>query len=139
VPLLEQVLEKYPQQVKVAFKNFPLSNHKYAMNAAKAALAAGSRGKFWEVHDLLFKNYNSLDDQKIRDIALGSGLDQTEFDLKMTDPAIQGKINRDIWDGRQAGVRSTPTVYINGRLLKNRSLQGFQAIIDAELQKMNKK
>ena len=139
MPLLEQVLEKYPDDVKIVFKNFPLRNHKFAMTAATAALAAESQGKFWEFHDLLFKNYNNLDDQKIREIALELGLDQTEFEKKMKDPKITEMIRQDVREGVQAGVRGTPTIFINGRRLEDRSLRGFQAVIDGELQKLGKK
>jgi protein-disulfide isomerase len=139
VPLLEQVLEKYPDDVKIVFKNFPLGNHKFAMKAATAALAAESQGKFWEFHDLLFKNYNKLNDQKIREIALELGLDQTEFEKKMKDPKITAMIRQDVREGAQAGVRGTPTIFINGRRLKDRSLKGFQSAIDKELQKLGKK
>jgi protein-disulfide isomerase len=139
VPVLEQVLEKYPDDVKIVFKNFPLRNHKFALKAATAALAAKSQGKFWEFHDLLFKNYNKLNDQKIHEIALGLGLDQTEFEKKMKDPGIKAMIRQDLRDAAQAGVRATPTVFINGRRLKNRTLQGFQAAVDKELQKLGKK
>jgi protein-disulfide isomerase len=139
VPVLEQVLEKYPNDVKIVFKNFPLRNHKFAMEAATAALAAGSQGKFWEFHDLLFKNYNQLNDQKIREIALELALDQAEFEKKMKDPKIRAMIRQDVRDGAQAGVRATPTVFVNGRRLKDRSLTGFQAIIDKELHKLGKK
>jgi protein-disulfide isomerase len=138
VPLLEQVLEKYPDDVKIVFKNFPLRNHKFAMKAATAALAAESQGKFWEFHDLLFKNYNKLNDQKISEIALELRLNQTKFNTKMKDPMITAMIRQDVREGAQAGVRGTPTVFINGRLLKKRSLQGFQAAIDKELQKLRK-
>ncbi len=139
MPLLEQVLEKYPDDVKIVFKNFPLRNHKFALKAATAALAAESQGKFWEFHDLLFKNYNKLNDQKISEIALELGLDQTEFEKKMKDPKITAMIRRDVRDGAQAGVRGTPTIFINGRRLNDRSLEGFQATIDTELQKLGKK
>ncbi len=139
MPVLEQVLEKYPDDVKIVFKNFPLRNHKFALKAATAALAAKSQGKFWEFHDLLFKNYNKLNDQKIHEIALELGLDQTEFEKKMKDPRIKAMIRQDLRDGAQAGVRATPTVFINGRRLKNRTLQGFQAAVDKELQKLGKK
>jgi protein-disulfide isomerase len=139
VPLLEQVLEKYPDDVKIVFKNFPLRNHRFAMQAATAALAAESQGKFWEFHDLLFKNYNKLNDQKIREIARELGLDQTEFEKKMKDPKIAEMIRQDVREGVQAGVRGTPTIFINGRRLKDRSLKGFQAAIDRELQKLGKK
>ena len=139
MPVLEQVLEKYSDDVKIVFKNFPLRNHKFALKAATAALAAKSQGKFWEFHDLLFKNYNKLNDQKIHEIALELGLDQTEFEKKMKDPRIKAMIRQDLRDGAQAGVRATPTVFINGRRLKNRTLQGFQAAVDKELQKLGKK
>jgi protein-disulfide isomerase len=139
VPVLEQVLEKYPDDVKIVFKNFPLRNHKFAMKASTAALAAESQGKFWEFHDLLFKNYNKLNDQKINEIAIGLGLDQTEFQKKIKDPNIAAMIRQDVQEGVQAGVRGTPTIFINGRRLNDGSLKGFQAAIDKELQKLSKK
>ncbi len=139
MPLLEQVLEKYPEEVKIVFKNFPLNSHKFAKKAATAALAASSQGKFWEFHDLLFKNYNRLNDRKIRDIALELGLDMVKFDKKMKDPLIQERISQDLWDGNRADVRGTPTVFVNGKRLRDRTLPGFQKIIDRELQKQGKK
>jgi protein-disulfide isomerase len=108
------------------------------VKAAAAALAAGSQGKFWEFHDLLFENYNRINDQKIQDIALSLNLDQVEFEKKMNDPEIQQKIGQDVMDGRQAGVNSTPSVFINGRLLRNRTLSGFEEVIDKELEKLKK-
>ncbi len=139
MPVLEQVLEKYPEEVKIVFKNFPLKNHKFAKKAATAALAAGSQGKFWEFHDLLFKNYNRLNDKKIRDIALELGLDMVKFDKKTKDPLIQERISRDLRDGNRADVRGTPTVFINGKRLRDRTLPGFQKVIDRELQKQGRK
>jgi protein-disulfide isomerase len=139
VPVLGQVLEKYPRDVKVVFKNFPLSSHSFALQAAAAALAAGIQGKFWEFHDRLFENYNHLNDQVIRGIALSLNLDMVEFEKNVKDPEIQKRIRQDIIDGRQAGVNSTPTVFINGKLLKNRSFAGFQAAIEKELQSLGNK
>lgn len=139
MPVLEQVLEKYPEEVKIVYKNFPLNNHKFAKKAATAALAAESQGKFWEFHDLLFKNYNRLNDKKIRDIAIELSLDMVKFDEKTKDPLIQERISRDLRDGNRADVRGTPTVFINGKRLRDRTLPGFQKIIDRELQKQGKK
>ena len=139
MPVLEQVLEKYPQDVKVVFKNFPLQNHKFAMKAAVAALAAESQGKFWEFHDLLFENYNKINDQKIQDIAVAVGLNLEEYEKMKKDSGTQGRVRRDLSDGRRAGVRGTPTVFINGKRLKDRSLQGFQVAIDKQLEKLAKK
>jgi protein-disulfide isomerase len=129
VPELEQVLERFPKQVKLVFKNFPLRNHKFARQAAIAALAAEKQGKFWEFHDLLFKDYNHLNEEKIREIAQQLKLNMKKFDKDRKDPQIMAMINRDIAEGNQAGVRGTPTVFINGRLLRNRSMAGFQELI----------
>jgi protein-disulfide isomerase len=135
VPVLEQVLEKYPNEVKLVFKNFPIRNHKFAMPAAIAALAAERQGKFWEFHDLLFKDYNRLNEQKIKDIAQQLKLDMDKFDKDRKDPQIRAMINRDLAEGNRAGVRGTPTVFVNGRLLRNRSPAGFQQLIEKALQK----
>ncbi|MFQ5484041.1 MAG: DsbA family protein, partial [Desulfobacterales bacterium] len=118
MPVLGQVLEQYPTEVKIVFKNFPLKSHEFAKKAATAAMAAESQGKFWEFHDLLFENYDQLDDKKIRDIAVELGLDMVKFDEKMKDPLIQERISQDLWIGNSAGVRGTPTVFINGKRLR---------------------
>ena len=135
MPLLEQVLEKNPESVKIVFKHFPLRNHRFAMPAAIAALAAERQGKFWEFHDLLFKDYNHLNTQKIKEIAQKLNLDMVKFDQDQKDPGISAIINRDSAEGNRIGVRGTPTVFINGRLLRNRNMAGFQAMIDNTLKK----
>jgi protein-disulfide isomerase len=133
VPLLEQVLENNPENVKIVFKNFPLRRHKYATKAAMAALAADGQGKFWQFHDRLFKNYKQLSDQKIKDIARDLGFDIEKFEKQMKDPGILAQIRQDMLNGNQAGVRGTPTVFIGGRLLRNWSPKEFQMLIDKEL------
>ena len=135
MPVLEQVLEKNPDKVKLVFKNFPLRNHKFAMPAAIAAHAAEKQGKFWEFHDLLFKDYNSLNEQKVKEIAQQLNLDMEKFEKDQQDPQIRAMINRDLAEGNQAGVRGTPTIFINGRLLRNRSMAGFQELIEKALKK----
>ena len=139
MPLLEQVLERNPTTVKLVFKNFPLKNHKFAQKAAAAALAADRQGKFWPFHDRLFENYKQLSEQKIQEIAVSLGLNMEAFNNDLKNPAIQTKVRQDFQDGRQAGVRGTPAVYINGRFLKTRALAGFQEIIDKELKKTGRK
>ena len=139
MPLLEQVLEKNPKNVKLVFKNYPLRNHKFAHPAAAAALAARKQGKFWEFHDLLFKNYNKLNDEKLKEISTELALDVERLLRDMRDPQILAMISRDKAEGDRAGVRGTPTIFVNGRELKNRSMQGFQALIERELKKAGKK
>lgn len=133
MPVLEQLLEKYPKEVKVVFKNFPLRNHKFAKKASIAAHAAERQGKFWEFHDLLFENHNKINDQKIQEIAQELGLDMEKFNKSMKDSQILAQVSRDKSEGIKAGVRSTPTVFINGKLARNKTLQGLLAKIEKEL------
>ena len=119
--------------MKLVFKNFPLRNHKFAWPAAIAALAANRQGKFWELHDQLYENYNRLSEQKIRELAQQVGLDMEKFDKDMKDPELKALVERDFQEGARAGVRGIPTIFVNGRMLRNRSFQGFQAAIEKEL------
>jgi protein-disulfide isomerase len=134
------VLDKYPKKVNLVFKNFPLfSIHPFAYKAAVAALAADAQGKFWEFHDRLFANQRSLNDAQIQGIANELKLDMERFNSAMQDPAIQKSIARDLEEGQRAGVDGTPVVFVNGRLPKEGSLQGIEALIEAELKKEKKK
>ena len=134
-PLLQQVLEKYPQDVKLVHNNFPLSKHKFAIKAAKAALAADKQGKFSEFHEKLFKNQRNLNDAMVQKIATELNLDMVKFNKDMQDPTFQTLIMRDVKEARLAGVRGIPTIFINGKRLQSRGLKGFQQMIDAELAK----
>jgi protein-disulfide isomerase len=138
MPLLQQVLDNNPKDVKLVLKNFPLSMHKFARKAATAALAANRQGKFWEFSDKLFESQRALSDEKIQEIARGLNLDIDKFNKDMQDPAVQESINKDVAEGQRAGVAGTPTIFVNGKLLKSRSVQGFQAMIEAELKKEKK-
>ena len=133
------MFEQNKNEVKIVFKNFPLRNHKFAGPAAIAALAANKQGRFWELHDQLYENYNRLNDQKIRELAQQVGLNMEEFDQDMKDPELKAIVGRDFQDGARAGVRGIPTIFVNGRLLRNRSFQGFQAAIEKELTRGSKK
>ncbi len=134
MPQLEQLLEKYPTELRVVFKNFPIRSHKYAIKAAMAALAAGQQGKFWEFHDELFKNYNRLNDQKIQEIVKQLNLDQTKFNEDTKSPVEAARVRQDYEEGIRLGVRGTPTVFINGKQFrKKRSMKNMEAVIDEEL------
>ena len=134
------MLEQYPNDVKLVFKNFPLTRiHKFAMNAAVSALAANQQGKFWEFHSELFKNYNNLNDKKFEEIAQSLELDMEQFKQDLGNPALAAMVQRDLKDGVEAGVRGTPAIFINGRVLQQRSLPGFKQIIDEELAKKKDK
>lgn len=134
-PQLEQLLEKFPTDVKLVHKNFPIRSHKFAFKAAVAALAADRQGKFWEFHDELYKNYNRLNDQKIDEIARQLGLNEAGFKELQKDPDIITQIRRDYEEGIQLGIRGVPTVFINGRKLRDRSMPNIETVINKELAK----
>lgn len=133
VPVLEQVLEQNPGKVKIFFKQFPLRSHKYAFQTAQATIAAHGQGKFWEFHDLAFENYRQLNADKIEEIRSKLSLDKAQFQAKIKDPKTANQIKADIRDGQQAGVRGTPTVFISGKLQKNKTLKGLQLAIKKAL------
>ena len=127
------MLKLYPNEVKLVYKNFPLRNHKLAQPAALAALAAGKQNKFWEMHDAIFENYNKLSDEKLNELAQQLGLDMAKFEADRNDVAFKKQIQFDLQNGYSAGVRGTPTIFINGRRVKNRNVAGFRKLIDKEL------
>jgi protein-disulfide isomerase len=138
VPTLDKVLEAYPKQVRLVFKQFPLSMHKFAQPAAIASIAARNQGKFWALHDQLFANFDALSDAKIRELAKGVGLDMARYDKDVANPELQREIAGDVQLGMQSGVRGTPAVYINGKQLRDRSFEGFKRDIEADLKGPNK-
>ena len=133
------MLKKYPNKVKLVFKNFPIRSHKYAVKAAAAALAADREEKFWEFHDMLFENYNRLNDQKIQEIAGLLGLDETEFKKQQQNPTVTERIRQDYEEGIRLGVRGTPTIFINGKKLRDRSMKSMETTIEKELRKSQEK
>ena len=130
------MLEKYPDQVKLIFLSFPLTNHKFAKKAAIAAFAAKKQGKFWEYHDRLFANLDSVNDQKFLEIARELNLNMEKFEKDLNDLKIVARINQDIRLGAYLNVRATPTVFINGNVSKARTLEAFQAEVEMELRKV---
>jgi protein-disulfide isomerase len=133
------VLEKNPKTVKIIFKNFPIRSHKFAVQAAVAALAADRQGKFWNFHDELFKQYNKLNEEKVQEIATKLKLDKAQFEKDRKDPLLLEQIKYDYNEGIQIGINSVPSVFVNGRKLKDRSLKGFQTLIDKELESLKQK
>lgn len=132
------MLGQYPEKVKLVFKNFPLRSQGFSAQSAVAAFAADRQGKFWEFHDLLFKNYASINNDKIQEIAKILGLNMEKFNKDIKNPALKAKVTRDLRDGARAGVRSTPTLFVNGWRLQDRSLEGVKARIEKELEKIKK-
>lgn len=135
---LDQMMELYSGKIKVVYKSFPLTSHKYSWQAAATAVAANEKGKFWEVYKDIFANYNRIDEDKLKEIRHRFGLDTPEFMALMNSPEIRSRVVSDRNEGIQVGVQGTPTVFINGKRLDNKRPEGFMAAIDAELKALGK-
>jgi len=133
------VLEKNPTAVKLVHKDFPIPNHQFSRQASVAALAAGEQNKYWEYHDKIMQNFSNLSQQAFLDFAKELGLDMDAFQKSLMDPKHEKHITKDTQDGINAGLTGTPTIFLNGRLVTNRSLEGMTAMIEQELQKKKKK
>lgn len=129
-PTLQEVLKAYPNDVKFVFKHYPLSFHKQANNAAKATEAAREQGKFWEMHDLLFLDFNKLTDDSYTQYAKKLGLNLEKFKADLASNKYDELIKADIEAARRAGVTGTPTLFINGKRMQRRSFDDFKAEID---------
>jgi protein-disulfide isomerase len=132
---LKEVLKAYPNDVKLVFKDFPLSFHKQAKNAAKAARAAGEQGKYWEMHDLIFENFSKVNEAMFKDFATKLNLDLNKFTADFNSNKYDALIQQDINLGKQAGVTGTPSLFMNGKRMQKRSVEDFKQLIDGYLKK----
>jgi protein-disulfide isomerase/uncharacterized membrane protein/peroxiredoxin len=125
---LKPIKEKFPKQVRVVFKHYPMNGecnqfmgtsrmHESACDAAKGAICAGMQGKFWEMHDLLYKNQTHLDPASIEARAKELSLDIPAWKQCLSNPAVTQKIRQDVQLAAREGINGTPRLYINGRLI----------------------
>jgi protein-disulfide isomerase len=103
------------ERLRFVFRNFPITtSHPHAAQAAEAAEAAASQGKFWEMHDLLYENQENLRDQDLRWYAEELGLDAELFDTELAEHVHAERVHEDFMSGVRSGVNGTPTFYVNG-------------------------
>lgn len=138
--ILKQLQTEFPDQIRLAYRQFPLTQiHQNALISARAAEAAGRQGKFWEMHDLLFEHQeewaNSLGVVEMFEaFATQIGLDLEQYRTDLDDDAIVDKIRDSVREGIRLGVSSTPSFYLNGELIQNPpTYEGFAALISETL------
>jgi protein-disulfide isomerase len=141
-PLVQALLERYPQQLRLEFHHYPLiSIHPHAMQAATAVEAAGEQGRYWEMHDLIFENQDQWSrkpnpEADFLTYASRIGLNQNAFMQAMRSPAIQDRILKDVVRAREARIEGVPTFFIDGQMIDNKySVDYYAQIIDEYLQK----
>lgn len=133
---LAQLVLKYPDQVRLVYRDFPLDGHPEARPAALAAACANDQGKFWDYHRLLFGSSPKLDKDTLRKLAETAKLDLKAFDACVADGRHAAKIQADVEAGHEAGVSGTPAFFVNGIPFSGaRSLAEFAKLIDAEIAK----
>jgi protein-disulfide isomerase len=112
---VEQILQKYPEDVKVYFLHFPLTTiHPNAKPAAIASECAHRQGQFWPMHDKMFENQQALTRENFEEWASEIGLDVAAFQACLDDEAVAERVDADMAMGEKAGVGGTPSFFING-------------------------
>lgn len=131
-----QIDENYIQtgKIKLIFRDYPLGFHQYAKPAAEAAECANEQGKFWEYHDKLFQNQESLDNPSLKQYAVDLGLDATAFNECLDSEIMASEVEKDFQDGVSYGIKGTPTFFINGiKVVGAQPYEVFEQIIEQEL------
>lgn len=128
-PIVSELLQKYPQDVRVTFRHFPLIQiHKNAYLAATYAEAGGALGKFWEMHDTLYANQSewgeSLDaEQKILGYAKVLGLDTEKLQTLAKSKEVEERIVVNYKEANSLKLPGTPSFFVNGKLIESKDLE----------------
>ena len=139
---LAQLEKEYDSRLRVVFRNFPLTMHEHAREAALAAEAAGLQGRFWEMHDVLYREQDSWSKApNVRNLfesyAGTIGLDLNKFKNDMDSEQANARVDADRQRGESLGIKITPTLFINNQPLdsKDKNPEGIRAEINATLEK----
>ncbi len=138
-PTLKTLKDEYGNRIRFVFRHFPLTQiHKHALEASYAAAAAGLQGKFWEMHDLLYDNQNVWSEvgdfrPVAINFALKIGLDRERFMRDMDGLKVMALVSEDTQRANSVGVNSTPTVFIDGRLIENLTAENLRKEINQRL------
>ena len=136
----EELLKEYDSRVRLIFRHFPLSAHEHAREASLAAEAAGLQGRFWEMHDVLYREQavwtkaNNVR-ESFESYAGMIGLNLDQFRKDMDGEKARARVDSDRERGHSVGVERTPTIFVNNRSLgpNDRTPEGLRAAVDAAL------
>lgn len=139
-PVVDQVLQAYGNKVRLVLRDLPLYIHANAPKAAEAAHCASAQGKYREYAALLYRNQNELSVPFLKTYADQAGLDRSKFDQELDSGKYAPLVHRDMEEADQLNVHSTPTFFINKRMLATgSSFENFKRMIDRELQRQGQK
>jgi predicted DsbA family dithiol-disulfide isomerase len=133
-PTINRVRDEYGDQVRFAFRHFPLAFHQQAPKAGEATACAGDQNRFWEMHDRLWENPGKLQPSDLKAHAAALGLDAEAFGQCLDSGRYASVVQRDAQDGARLGVSGTPAFFVNGRpLVGAQPFAAFAQVIDEEL------
>lgn len=131
---VEEVMSAYAGKIRLVFRHFPLDFHAQAPKAAEASLCAHEQNKFWEYHDVLFKNQQKLQIEDLKGHATQLGLDAAKFNECLDSGRMAATVKTDTEAAKKVGVNGTPAFFINGQMISGaQPIDAFKQIIDAEL------
>ena len=140
MPTLKELRTKYGDKMRLVWKDFPLTQiHPQAFVAAQAGNCAREQGKFWELHDKMFGNQSALQPDALKKYAADVGLDTAKFNQCLDSSKYEARVQDALSAGGRLGITSTPTVYVNGRMINGaQPIEVFQSVIDEELARSGK-
>lgn len=140
-PTLADLLKKYKGEVKLAFRDFPLSAiHPRAEESAEASRCAEAQGKFWPMHDAMYADQSKLTEAGLVQTATRLGVDQKSFAACLNSGEYKAAIQQDLEAGQRAGVTGTPAFFINGRFVNGAVPEAqFEDVISSELAALKQK
>ena len=131
---IESVLSEYGQNVRFVYRHMPLPSHRFAFKAAQAAVCADQQGQFWPYHDLLFSRSPELSEASLESMARSLKLNMSDFAKCSSNEASRAIVTADMKEAARLGVASTPTFFVNGRMVKGAiGPEDFRKILNEEL------
>ena len=129
------MLKEYDGRVRLIYKDFPLPSHALAVPAHEAARCAGEQGAYWPYHDILYRRQPHFERDELVAYAIELNLDRERFERCLDDHKFRDAVKADVDEGRELGVRGTPTFLINGKpLVGAHPVETFRAALDEALQ-----
>lgn len=133
-PILQELLDRYPEQVRLYYRHLPLPSHAHARPAAIAAVCAERQGQFWDFHDQLFLDPGALDPEGLRRAAEQVGIDLEPFDECLGSAEAAARVDEDVAAANALGVTGTPVFFVNGIRVKGaQPLSRFVRLVEEEI------
>ena len=129
-PVLDDITKRFPGQVRLVYKFYPLQAHAHGEIAARAGAAAINQGKFWEMHHALFENQEHLEAPDLERYAKQLNLDVGKFRSDLGSNELKERIDKDKSQADQLGLDGTPFIFINGRYVNLNYITGTEDLVD---------